>query len=381
MGMYLGGQRVLPIIDIQVQGEDSGGQYLVRVIDYDGTVLKQDHLDGGATFKLPKNPSHAGLVFDGWSSPVTISNGVVTVGNSDITIGAMYHTASGLSEFDISGALTVTLNMDGTKNWGDGTSDTSTTHTYASAGDYTITCNGSTMTTSSSSGLFGQNSNTPCPYVKDVRLGSNVTSIGEYAFQYCYSLTSTMIPEGVTSIDTYAFASCYSLTSITIPSSVTSIDSSVFGNCSSLTSITIPEGVISIGSYAFNGCFSLISIIIPEGVTSIDDRMFTNCTSLRSITIPEGVISIDTYAFAGCPSLTSITIPSSVTSIGSNVFSSCHSILEYDFSNSAAVPTLSDTNAFTGINKICKIKVPVSLESQWKAETNWSTYADYIVGV
>jgi hypothetical protein len=78
--------------------------------------------------------------------------------------------ASRLSEFDISGTFTVTLNMDGTKDWGDGTSDTSTTHTYASAGDYTITCDGSTMTTSSSSGLFGQSSSTPCSYAKNVRL-------------------------------------------------------------------------------------------------------------------------------------------------------------------------------------------------------------------
>ena len=521
--------------DVQILGvmgtyEGSGGgggsttDFLVQVIDYDGTVLKSERLNEGSTFTLPSQPSHTGLVFQSWSSPVTITNNTITVTDSDITIGATYTTASGLSEFDITltevTGLSVTLNMDGTKDWGDGTSDTNTTHTYASAGDYTITCDGSTMSTSYGSGLFGQQASSLVNYyVKNVRLGSNVTSIDMYAFQYCYSLasitipssvtsinlrafyycysltsitiprgvtsisngafyfcyslTSIAIPEGVTNIDSQAFYYCYSLTSITIPSSVTSIGTQVFYYCSSLTSIAIPEGVTSINDSAFDGCYSLTSVTIPEGVTSISTSVFSNCYSLTSITIPssvtsidmyafdscysltnitipssvtsisstafqycysltsiaipEGVTNIGTYAFSNCYSLTSITIPSSVTSmgprafyycysltsitipegvtsignsafqncyaltsvtipssvtsIGSQAFYYCYSILEYDFSNHTAVPTLSNTNAFTNINKICRIKVPASLEAEWKAATNWSTYADYIVGV
>ena len=42
-----------------------------------------------------------------------------------------------------------------------------------------------------------------------------VTSIGEYAFRYCESLTSIVIPESVTSIGEYAFYECLSLTDIT----------------------------------------------------------------------------------------------------------------------------------------------------------------------
>ena len=38
-------------------------------------------------------------------------------------------------------------------------------------------------------------------------------------------------------------------------------------------------------------------------------------------------------------------------------------------------------NAFNGINPLCKIKVPASLETEWKEATNWATYADYIGGV
>ena len=42
----------------------------------------------------------------------------------------------------------------------------------------------------------------------------SVTSIGEYAFEYCDSLTSVTIGNGVTSIGFEAFYSCDSLTSI-----------------------------------------------------------------------------------------------------------------------------------------------------------------------
>jgi hypothetical protein len=64
---------------------------------------------------------------------------------------------------------------------------------------------------------------------------------------------------------------------------VTSIEDYAFTNCSSLTSINIPQGVTSIGSVAFFGCSSLTSITIPKGVTSIGNNAFFGCSSLRTV--------------------------------------------------------------------------------------------------
>ena len=76
-----------------------------------------------------------------------------------------------------------------------------------------------------------------------------------------------------------------------------------------------------------------------------------------------------------------ITIPNSVTSIGNYAFGSCYGVRYYDFTHHTTVPTLSNTDAFNGIAADCEIRVPVALADEWKAATNWATYANYIVGV
>ena len=170
--------------------------------------------------------------------------------------------------------------------------------------------------------------------IKTVIINDGVTSIGEWAFYECSSLTSVTIPNSVTSIGEWAFFYCSSLTSITIPESVTNIGNSAFEGCSSLTSITIPESVTSIGESAFGLCESLTSITIPNSVTSIEMWTFLACSSLTSVTIGNSVEDIGYQAFASCSSLTSITIPNSVTSIGVGAFLDCSSLTSITIPNS-----------------------------------------------
>ena len=118
----------------------------------------------------------------------------------------------------------------------------------------------------------------------------SVTSIGEWAFSICSSLTSITIPNSVTSIGDYAFSNCSSLTSITIPNSVTSIGSSAFFWCNALTSITIPNSVTSIGSSAFSFCSSLTSITI-EATTPPTLGTSAFPSVLAAIYIPDNTLS------------------------------------------------------------------------------------------
>ena len=230
--------------------------------------------------------------------------------------------------------------------------------------------------------------------IKTVKIQNGVTSIGDYAFDNCTSLTSIEIPSGVTSIGDGAFAYCTSLTSIEIPSGVTSIRDHAFDNCTSLTSIEIPSGVTSIGNSAFKNCTSLASIEIPSSVTSIGNEAFAYCTNLTSIEIPSGVTSIENYAFSNCTSLNSINvdkdnqsyssedgilfdkekkklitypagkkekeynIPSSVTSIGAGTFYGCRSLTRIEIPSSV---TSIECLAFYGCTSLTSIEIPSSV--------------------
>ena len=195
---------------------------------------------------------------------------------------------------------------------------------------------------------------------------NSVTSIGDYAFRYCYGLTSVTIPNSVTSIGDYAFHYCYGLTSVTIPNSVTSIGECAFYECKRLISITIPNSVTSIGGCAFYFCDNLTSITIPNSVTSIGDYAFHHCSSLTSVTIGNSVTSIGDYTFRYCSGLTSITIPNSVTSIGDEAFRGCSSLAVVNVE--ATTPPTLGTNAFTS-SPTCNIPcgtLEVYQASDWK---------------
>ena len=373
----------------EIQGGGAGeGDYLVRFLDWEGTILKEQRVNSGLDATAPTLPTHTNLTFQEW-------NNAFTNVTRDIDVGATYGTTDGKTYLYIEvNAITglspiLYLNKSTsyslTVNWGNGETSTisadgdiNLTKTYAIAGSYTITIecageygfgNGGVVTPvfSSTNGHEG--------ILRTALIGDNVTSIDDSAFQFCMALFSISVPLGVTSIGTYAFQYCYALSSISIPSGVTSIGTYAFNSCYALVSISIPSGVTSIGTYAFQSCSILPSISVPSSVTSIGNNTFQYCYALVSISIPSSVTSIGTYAFQNCRNLISITIPSSVTSIGSAAFQSS-AVLDFIF-NSVIPPTITSTDVFTP-KSISKIYVPDDSVDAYKAATNWVTYANYI---
>ena len=231
-----------------------------------------------------------------------------------------------------------------------------------------------------------------------------VTSLGEYVFWECRSLSSITLPESVTSIGEYVFGRCSSLSSIELPDSLTSIGEYAFWYCSSLSSIELPDSLTSIGEYAFWSCSSLEEILIPKGAPcksilegmKLSSKIFevgeldenNSCDSLRyelngeeatltkcksneeTIKVPKfvskdgktyKVTSIGNAAFRNdCRSLSSIKLPDSLTSIGECAFERCSSLSSIKLPDSL---TSIGKNAFAWCSNLSSIELPKSVTS------------------
>lgn len=93
-----------------------------------------------------------------------------------------------------------------------------------------------------------------------------------------------------------------------------------------------------------------------------------------------GATKIAFGVFQNCASLTSIGVPDSVTSIERYAFSNCSSLATIDFGTTrSTIPTLVDSNAFTGLPNDYQVLVPSALLTTWQAASGWSDISSHIV--
>ena len=116
------------------------------------------------------------------------------------------------------------------------------------------------------------------------------------------------------------------------------------------------------------------------GITGLAHSCFYNCYSYdKTVTVASTVTQLNA-TFYCCYNVPKIVFLGDLTTISGAAFYNCLLCLEYNFTHCTTVPALAATNAFTSINTNAKIVVPDSLVSSWKAASNWSAYASYIIG-
>jgi hypothetical protein len=153
--------------------------------------------------------------------------------------------------------------------------------------------------------------------IPDTIFGLPVTSIADFAFQYCYGLTSVTIPSSVTYLGSFAFRYDSGLTNVSIPDSITSLNSEVFESCG-LVHVTLPDSIKTLAEGVFAYC-PLTGLTIPDSVTNIGDNVFSH-TSLTNITIPKSVASMGSDVFWSCSNMTAAYFLGNAPSVGSLVW-------------------------------------------------------------
>ena len=196
-------------------------------------------------------------------------------------------------------------------------------------------------------------------YIKKAKL-YNHTRIAAYEFtqQYLLQELDTSDPSNnITTIDTSAFAGSM-CENVIIPETVTLIGNSAFSSANIGTMI-LPGSVTRVSDFAFQGVYGVNGVApvikLNEGLAVIGFSAFNSANIAGEIEIPSTVTEIGAYCFAYTGITTVICKPTTPPALGTRAFP-------------------SDTEGFT-------IKVPAASVAAYKAATNWSSYADYIVGV
>lgn len=186
-----------------------------------------------------------------------------------------------------------------------------------------------------------------------------------------------------TRIAAYEFAQQYLLQELDTsdPSNnITTIDASAFTG-SMCENVIIPETVTLIGIGAFSAA-NIGTMILPRNVTRVSAFAFSDVRGVYGVApvikLNEGLAVIGDSAFNNANIAGEMEIPSTVTEIGAYCFSYANITTVIC---KATTPPALRSEAFTSITAGFTIKVPAASVAAYKAATNWSSYADYIVGV
>lgn len=227
-------------------------------------------------------------------------------------------------------------------------------------------------------------------------LGDRLEKLGEGAFKGCPTLHNITIPEGVVNIEDDTFNGCTNLAEVVLPDSVKTIGDNAFKDCRTIEKLVIPPNVEYISNSSFEGANQTnidtskneYASTIIKGKLPGKDEQYTRGNLIykvtksdetkgtvtvvkainkkqKNITIP-ATVNINGYdfkvtaiankAFKKNTKLKSVIIGDNVKTIGKEAFSGCKALKTITVKSK--VVSKVNKNAFKGINKKAKIKLP-----------------------
>ena len=236
---------------------------------------------------------------------------------------------------------------------------------------------------------------TGCTNLVTISGANNILSIPNGICNGCISLTSVDFNwNNVTNhmVPTEAFRNCSSLQSIDL-TGATTIYNYAFHGCTSLTQINGSQDVVTIGRQAFQECTNITQLNLPNcqiaGTNSNNIAIFRDCTSLQKVVLGDCVklgnkqsgLDAGRPLFGGCTSLHTVDVKSLqyTVSQANAIFRNCPNMQTFII-RSTTPPTMSnedstiDMTGFGGTG--VTIYVPDSAVNDYK--TALAEIASYI---
>jgi len=246
----------------------------------------------------------------------------------------------------------------GTIDWGDGNTDVNdgsvTTHTYATAGTYTVIIDGDCI-----GWYFGNAGGSPniTSVVNWGQLQLGPDNVG-YNFSYCpnldlSSVSDTLDLTGITNLDAL-FSDCTSLTTI---NNINSWDTSaittmaeMFSNCTSFNqALSFDTSAVEGMGYMFNGC-SVFNQALSFNTSAVTDMggMFIGCSVFnQALNFDTSAVTNMNGMFGGCSVFNQpLSFDTSAVTDMSGMFDNCSSFNQSLSFNTSAVTNMG--NMFLG---------------------------------
>lgn len=398
----------------------------VTYFDYDGAIVASySAAEFAELTEHPANPTHAGLVSDGWNWDLAMAQEYVA-NYGKINIGHQYHTDDDCERIYFKLPYdNYTIHLKTYYNntpsqytdkidWGDGSplegySGADMVHTYAHAGDYKISIlnadnrilfKGTTYSYMLNTGVTNNvKGNLPSTWIYKLEFSSKYRSNYNLtaSFAHLWNLEAVAIPKTFGVICQYCFQHCHKLKFITFPSSMNEIGANALGDCYDLEHVAIDAYMGYWNASPFSNCYSLHELYLSDhGFFSYDSRYlaqvcsnleeaiapmystsfglestFSGCYNLRNVI---GMKSCKkwTSVFYNCWGIEYVKVPADVSQILGNNFTNCYCLRTIDFSDFTVVPSLAGPTQFSTLPAQYKIIVPDALYDTWITTNYWN---------
>ena len=133
-----------------------------------------------------------------------------------------------------------------------------------------------------------------CP-ITSISLPKEIKTIGKQTFRYSGLTAIDISNTNITEIGEYAFENCDSLVTVKLPTTLNKLNACVFANSEALTFVDFGNNQNSFNMPSwgvFLNCTSLKAISLPVNTVQIPDRGFSNCKALTAVYLGEKLVAI-----------------------------------------------------------------------------------------